>query len=780
MVRAGSVGGYMIKRWIQICMCMVVIFVFSACGKGNAPISSADEQTINWKSEEIVCGQEISAENLYVQGLKRWDVPADSQTEWGVLDVIVCKEGFARLSVATSGDNVQAVSKDTEYLIEKICMETGNIDKIVFSPKMLGIADEAGLFGSIVSLNDENCCLRWISYDVNEDGLYSVCGESLITTNLKVILERTDINKTVDGKPLYSVDEYEIPLMSSLCYYMDNKGEILVESMDRALYFFDKSNKLLTPAFEKKREVAGVILSEVGEFIIATSNPEHDSYYLSYFDSVDKTVKDISGFDSNTISFSDIFLKKNNTLYYSFFDRSGGKNSEKLVSWNLKTGERKTLLEYSEAGIGSSSKVLFFTDKADKTVLLFEKYTENGRQHFVTSLADIPPKVAEKTAIAYYSGSKELLTKAMVNATGSTNYDYEIIDASSEEQKERLEQELMSSGGPQLLCLDTKTFENYVEKGLVCSIEDFLYSDTKAALLKGALEIGNRNGTVYGIPLGVTVETFSVSAKANIPSDWSLEGALDMFASGKLSTTIKMPSSGGHMFPAMEVLVLINPNIRSSFLIDWEAGKCSFVDKRFVGFLDAIKSQKKTEYSDKWYMDEDELVCNYIYVYANLIDLFSHLEYEGGKVVGLPTGDGNVGYLNPADGIIAVNKNYFDKEAISVYLSELFSKDVQESQGRFCFAARKIMPSDYYTEEDGKLYYMGNKTSVIPVFSDGRNALEKGVEFLEKCKGVPYKNTDITSILSEELAECFDNGRASSDTADVINRRVEIYVMEHK
>ena len=66
----------------------------------------------------------------------------------------------------------------------------------------------------------------------------------------------------------------------------------------------------------------------------------------------------------------------------------------------------------------------------------------------------------------------------------------------------------------------------------------------------------------------------------------------------------------------------------------------------------------------------------------------------------------------------------------------------------------------------------------IVTLSNGKTSLERADKFLNDCVAAPIKEIEIESILREELEGFFEGSKNAQETAEVIQRRVQLLINE--
>lgn len=181
------------------------------------------------------------------------------------------------------------------------------------------------------------------------------------------------------------------------------------------------------------------------------------------------------------------------------------------------------------------------------------------------------------------------------------------------------------------------------------------------------------------------------------------------------------------------------------------------------------------------------MAAEVINLYGGL-DHFSDVMARNGEdchFTGYPSEHGSGSYVDSYSyGYLVVNAQTKYKEEIKKYFALLLDYDNQfETAGcpvrmdviRNCVAYDELMECYYkiYSNDPDHPTYM--KISLKP---DGTTYLEEFLEFVESCEPMPYCPPQIFTIISEELPPFFDGGKGAEETADIIQRRVQLYLDE--
>ena len=221
-------------------------------------------------------------------------------------------------------------------------------------------------------------------------------------------------------------------------------------------------------------------------------------------------------------------------------------------------------------------------------------------------------------------------------------------------------------------------------------------------------------------------------------------------------------------------------SLADSFLIDWENRECHFEDERYIRFLKAVDIDRELlEVGEGTKLKGGKRVAYLdLSSVSALLNFGASMKRENGFCVGFPT-EGDAGNYLTAEGVIAVNANTDKKEAARVFLEYFLGEQIQGLNDNLIYPwlrVRKLSPEELEWDEEGRCFWHGEE---VTVFEDGTTALHVAEEFLESCVPAPAIDQVVSRILYEELeALCMDSARQPEQTADAIDRRIQIYLDE--
>ena len=143
----------------------------------------------------------------------------------------------------------------------------------------------------------------------------------------------------------------------------------------------------------------------------------------------------------------------------------------------------------------------------------------------------------------------------------------------------------------------------------------------------------------------------------------------------------------------------------------------------------------------------------------------------------LPT-DGDCGNYVDCEGIVAVNKNAADPEAVAFYFETLKSQEIQQLRPEnvtILSICRISKESPLYRETGEGIYWDGEKAIQKP---DGSTTLQDWSDYLERCVPGPPDYQDLKNVIWEEAEGYFNGDKSAETVAEIIDRRIQLYLDE--
>lgn len=128
-----------------------------------------------------------------------------------------------------------------------------------------------------------------------------------------------------------------------------------------------------------------------------------------------------------------------------------------------------------------------------------------------------------------------------------------------------------------------------------------------------------------------------------------------------------------------------------------------------------------------------------------------------------------------------VNARAENLDAIYDFLRYCYDRDTQRTNTA---NLRKDVMRDfveYDSLNDQWRYSKGSGSyTIVDSKPDGTSWLEEYLKCMDNCVPSPVRSGDVLSIINEEVMYYFDGARDIDQTIDTLQRRVQLYLDEHK
>ena len=766
---------------------LTLIITFCGCGKTNQNMEKEENHVMDscdWKEKGFSVNENVIInESFFLGKYEKWDHPLDNCSGLYYVDSGVNGNFFWYLAVYEDSLGDLMTGSEATYLLETYQVDQSKIDKTIFMPRDLGVDGDLGYLVGMDYIADGKYMLRWAKNEKNAENLYHQCEDDMIITDFNGNNNVIDFFSQFEEDQLEEYEERELPMLPYVKCHACGNDKIWVLSSSvfgRQKICIYGQNK--EKVFEKKAEgneyYMQPFLNQDNELVLPIRNTENNEIRMSWYDSETKNLKELGRVNDEKCDVKRFVGMRQNKIFYEAADPETGTRLG-IVQWNVSTGDRIWILGLDVGNYLQYNTWWIFSD--DKIVSGLLSHNEFMKTNdWVVSITDKEESEEGNIRIADLTGSADKLKKcasiASMNHPG-TMYRYE--DDSSEEKKSVVNAELSQNKGPDIMFVSMKDFYDLEEKGLLLDLSDLVSPETADNLLPGVLEIGKTSQGMMGIPIGLHVETLLIGKGVGKVSEWNLEVAVDFMKRGLLNTSVWSPYvMNSYSDPTLTVQVLTKYSMNHSFLIDWENRKCYFDDKRFVQLLELTK--KDGSKNTRSEIEKNDLTWVYLNSYKDLVDFMANYVNEG-EIVGFPEEQTNGGFLVADQGVLVVNKNVKDKDAVRFFIEKAFSEDIQNQQGAIPqISALKFNPNNYITTDHNGTRYYFNSFSVdkIDDMDPVDNPILQATRFLNECKPAPRAYTDIRFIITEELRDLYAGTKDAKSVAEVINNRVQLYLSE--
>lgn len=349
---------------------------------------------------------------------------------------------------------------------------------------------------------------------------------------------------------------------------------------------------------------------------------------------------------------------------------------------------------------------------------------------------------------------------------------------------------LSQGEGPDLLLVSRQQLQSLQKEGVLAELSEVLPAGEQEQIFPGVLDNGRIGRGLYGITCSTTLATLMVSDRIWEGRSWTLEDVIKLL---KEQTGVEHFSDHDGWWSGMILYDLVLANISHSSLIDMQAGKCYFDTEEFVQVLELCRKYEQAAQNSPQMTEEAAVEqCRegkmLVYTLEGNLSQFSRamaLLGEDFHSVGYPAREGSGNLLKSYYGCVAVSATADHREIIDDFLRFLVSYKAQQQYGLNW--VRKDVLSDS-VEEHVEVYGSSN---LEPVFRQGNRSVISLAgkpdgssylpEFLETMNNsIPYESEldIIRNIVREEAGAYFAGDRSAAEVAEIIQKRVQIYLDE--
>lgn len=478
------------------------------------------------------------------------------------------------------------------------------------------------------------------------------------------------------------------------------------------------------------------------------------------------------------------YMNQYEEIYYS--------TGSNLIRWNWKTGVREKIFNCSANGIGTNYSQKYCVTNEDGQLFLLDLYGSTAQLYSFSETEPVYEGII-RIADIYSIQADEFIQSCAAGFSRKNplyHVGYELAD------RDRIINEIVSGNGPEMLIMDREDMETLYEKGVLVDLSDVLPAETQEQIFSCVLEAGRIDGKLIGLADGASGWTLYVSKDVWQKDTWSVEEFVNLVESkeGELDDII-VGQSPGSQTPSSIFNSIVLMDLKNSPFIDWENGKCYFDGPLFRRVLElAMRYGKPVDSSYNYMTDIDAFEAAAV----REIKEGRALAYEGHGIgsinmfsqemaklgddffsVGFPTGERSGAFCG-TNSFLVVNARAENMDAIYYFLRHCYDYDTQRTDHA---NVRKDVTREFVVQEyDGHWAYSegGGVFLMLESKPNGDSWLEEYLECMDECVPRPMKSSDVWSMIREEMAYYFDGVRDMDQTIDILQRRVQLYLDEHK
>ena len=428
--------------------------------------------------------------------------------------------------------------------------------------------------------------------------------------------------------------------------------------------------------------------------------------------------------------------------------------------------------------IDDSCIAVMYNDKSDKTGKTFE-YEFVGR----VSRADITDEDREELVIGCMY-TPVLLERNIVEFNKSQQkyhasireYNDRSNEVTTDEATTRLHLDLASGNAPDMLNLQYLDIYNLVDKGVIDDLRPYFDRDTEIDIqdyVESVVEACTIDGVLVSVPLEYVI--YSYFGKADMVGEsagWTIDDVAEC-----------LNNNPGSVFSTWTREFMLARILQYSIdtFIDSDSGTCDFTTKTFDELLDIIEPlpseanyspiEEKTSLINNISLYNFEVIQEYYAQYGDDIIIKGYITADGRACHNLSVTDAYsiVSTSGCKDGAWEFIKFCLINDNSSMDWFSSNKQRLQEMIDEELAHAGEEKRSTFYTEQGAVNYHYATQEEIDTVMD-----LIENVELSESA------NSEIISIIEEEMDSYFAGGKSKEATVAVIQDRVQLYLDERK
>lgn len=445
-----------------------------------------------------------------------------------------------------------------------------------------------------------------------------------------------------------------------------------------------------------------------------------------------------------------------------FADLSGNMTGDAYI-WS-RHGIHFTQVEEIQIQENGRINLIYIDTKGDGNLLCLEPTQEH--------------REIREIVFAVPSYMKEIYNASVVEF--NKKYPAYHIELKTDYEETALLTELMSGTGPVLVDTRLTGFDEHRElwmplQGL------FAGEEWKNVLIPKAMELGEIDGTLYGVVSNFQLRTVVTTAKET--ADWDYEAFLDGIEN---NASIQAIFNGQNDIWSFMASFLIH-GLEDNYLLNVQDGTTRFDSDEFrrVLRLAAVYCNGEENTEPGELLLEGKVFCNTIDITRpEQIDLYRIIYGEDINYIGYPTSDGSAHYID-SDSPLAIRDTATDEEkrVAGAFLQMLLSKEGQQESMKdpnFDLSVRRDMLEEQINQINETTSAMAYGFPQITLGDNYDRESDAGMlyDLLEKAEPRKTFPRELNSILIEELEEYLAGTITEDILIERLTKRVELYLAE--
>lgn len=478
-----------------------------------------------------------------------------------------------------------------------------------------------------------------------------------------------------------------------------------------------------------------------------------------------------------------------------------------VAVWNWQDAEKTVLMNSIDSDLNAGS-ISYAAEISDTQFVGVYNDMDDMSLHIALFTKVNPEDVPDRETLVlggFYLGS-DIKSKIIEFNKNNSTYKITVKDYSTysttgsvEDMVTQMNNDILAGNMPDILKVSEELqLGNLVKKGLLVNIDELIAGDSElsqAAFLDNVFEAYRIDGKLYQVIPFFNVSTFV--GKKSVLGDitgWNMEEFMNY------ASTLK---DGQSMFGEVtrDSFLTYALQFGSTDYIDTNSGECHFDSDEFVNVLTYAATLPKeitydddydwTEYANQYRTGKTILMPMYMSNFSNLTSAINGSFGEEITYVGFPASNQNGSSVIATESYVISAKSTH-QDAAWEFVRTFLTSDYQNSEdvygmpvekNAFMAMANKALEKPYYLDEKGQkveydeTFYLNNEEIVLPTLTEEQ--LNQAVSFVEGINKAPYQNSEIMSIINEEVQAFFEGQKSAKDVASVIQNRVQLYLDEN-
>lgn len=476
-----------------------------------------------------------------------------------------------------------------------------------------------------------------------------------------------------------------------------------------------------------------------------------------------------------------------------------------LIEYDLEKETSSSILNWLDCDINRDN-IRFFAPLEDgRIVVLTQDYSS---EMSTTELILLTKTKASEVK------QKEIITLGVLYSSSEVNKG--IISFNKSNEKYRIEvknygenvedyqaalttfnNDIISGNNVDIFDLSSVNMKQLANKGLIEDLAPYLEKDPdvkRADLFESVLQAYTMDGILLGIPNSFSIQTLIAKASdVGAESGWTLSELMDF---------VSQKPEGVEIFEygtKDQVLYTCMANNFDSY-VNWSTGECNFNSEDFKNVLEFANTfpqeanYNEDDLSQPEKIQQGKLLFMNGYI-SNVEDysMFDTIFQEPITAIGYPSNTGNGAFLQGSYSF-AINAKSKNKDAAWEFIKSFLVPEFYENNrvwsmptliSAFDKSNEEYTRAEYTTDENGNQVEvskgsMGWNNFTIERYAATDKQVEDLTKLINETKVTMSYDTQLMSIVSEEVAPFFKGQKTAEEVMEIIQSRVQIYVNENR